>query len=311
MSNTRDSISNKYVRDFVHALEPPPPIAVRYFYSSPLAIDDPLSPLPPPLTSSTSTPKRPSRPFSAFDNVALDKSWLDIRRKLLKLSEQGRGEKSRSRSGTSPSNPSTPQLRPSRTARRNIYDPESKRRSIVGQDAGDLSSESPLRHPRALQLSEENDGGKRDILESIGRDEGFSTSPHVLDPTDPAFMADPPSTTGRPFTRLPSRSDVRSSDVLRPRSTSSKHRTTINDGSDWENDPSLPGEIFERDQSRQRLTTLSKPSGPHDRVPVGVSRLHNVVIPDLQYVTFWTFYFKVIWLIYLEWNQFTGPLSMI
>src|SRR5579871_6775353 len=103
MSNTRDSISNKYVRDVIHALEPPPPIAVRFFYSSPLAIDDPLSPLPPPLTTTTSTPKRPPRPFSSFDNVALESSWLDVRRKLLKLGEQGRGEKSRL--GTSPSNP--------------------------------------------------------------------------------------------------------------------------------------------------------------------------------------------------------------
>lgn len=289
MSNTRDSLSNKYVRDVMHALEPPPPIAVRFFYSSPLTIDDPLAPLPPPLTSATSTPKHYPRPFSTFDNVALDRAWLDVRRKLLKLGEQGRGEKSRSRAGTSPSNPSTPQLRPSRTARRNIYDPESKRRSVVGQDAGDLLSESPRRQPRSSQLNEENDGGNRDSLESTGGDGGLSVSPHVLDLTDTAFMTEPPSTTGRPFTRLPTRSDPRSSDGLRPRSASSRPRLPTNDSYNWGNDPPLSGETPERDRSRQRLTTPSKLSGPHAQVPVGVSRLHNVVIPDLQYVSCYHF----------------------
>ena len=297
MSNTRDSISNKYVRDVIHALEPPPPLTVRFFYSSPLAIDDPLSPLPPPLTSTTSNPKRPPRPFSAFDNVALDKTWLDVRRKLLKLSEQGRGEKSRSRTGASPSNPSTPQLRPSRTARRNVYDPESKRRSVAGQDAGDPSSESPRRQPRGLQLNEEHDDSS-----STGGDGGLSASPQVLDPTDPAFTTDPPSTTGRPFTRLPTRSDLRSADGLRPRSASSRRRPPTNDGYTRENDPSLSGEIPERDQSRQR--PIPKLSGPQAQVPVGVARLHNVVVPDLQYVT--CFHFAVAWLIHLEWNQSTG-----
>jgi hypothetical protein len=286
MSNTRDSISNKYVRDIVHALEPPPPIAVRFFYSSPLAIDDPLSPLPPPLTGATSIPKHPPRPFSTFDNVALDKAWLDVRRKLLKLGEQGRGEKPRSRAGTSPSTPSTPQLRPSRTARRNIYDPESKRRSVAGQDVGDLSSESPRPQPGTSQVNEEHEGVTRDSLESTEGDGGLSVTPHVLDPTDPVFTTDSPSTTARPFTRLPTRSDVRSLDRLRPRSTSNRPQPPTNDSYNWGNDPSLSGETPERDRSRQPLTTLSKLSGPHAQVAVGVSRLHNVIIPELQYVTY-------------------------
>ena len=285
MSNTRDSISNKYVRDIVHASEPPPPVAVRFFYSSPLAIDDPLSPLPPPLTGATSTPKHPPRPFSAFDNVALNEAWLDVRRKLLKLGEQGRGEKPRSRAGTSPSTPSTPQLKPSRTAKRNNYDPESKRRSIAGQDAGDLSSESPRRQPRTSQVNEEHDGGKRDNLESTEGDGRFSVSPHVLDPTDPAFATDTPSTTARPFTRLPSRSEARSSPRLRPRSASNRPHPPTNDSYNWGSDPLPSGGTPERDRSRQRLMTLSKLSGPHAQVAVGVSRLHNVIIPELQYVT--------------------------
>jgi len=285
MSNTRDSISNKYVRDVIHAVEPPPPIAVRFFYSSPLAIDDPLAPIPPPVTGAASTPRRPPRPFSALDNVALDRAWLDVRRQLLKLGEQGRGEKSISKTGTSSSYPSTPQLRPSRTARRNIYDPESKRRSLVGQDAGDLLSESPRRQPRTSQVIHEPIGAKRDSLDSTGGDEGLSAFPHVLDPTDAAFSVDSPSTTGRPFTRLPSRTDVRSSDRARPRSTSSRSRPPANDSSNWGDDLSLSGGTPERDQSIQRPTTRSKPLPPHAQVPVGVSRLHNVIIPDLQYVT--------------------------
>ena len=55
---------NQYVREILHAPEPAPPITVRFFYTSPLAIDDPLSPLPPPVTGSGNLSKAPPRAFS-------------------------------------------------------------------------------------------------------------------------------------------------------------------------------------------------------------------------------------------------------
>lgn len=278
-----DSISNRYVRDILHPQERPPPIAVRYFYTSPFAIDDPLSPLPPPVPGGTTAPKRPPKPFSTFDNAELNRAWLDVRKKLLKLGELGRGEKSRSRAGTTTSNPGTPRLRPTGTARRNIYDPDSKRRSIIGQD-GDGVAESP-RRARPSPAHEELESVKRRSAELINVDDGLSSSLRALDPTDPSFAVDEPTTSGRPFTRLPSRTEGRSVDRSRPRSSSNRPQPQANDSYNWGDDPLQSGTSAENDQSKKKAAAGLRPSGPHAKVAVGVSRLHNVVIPDLQYVT--------------------------
>ncbi|CAD0028024.1 unnamed protein product [Aureobasidium pullulans] len=87
------SSTNQYIRQILHHSEAPPPVKARFFYTSPLAIDDPLSPLPPSAqTAQTTYAKLPPRPFSEFDNTALDKAWHDLRRKLLRYNEE-RGEK--------------------------------------------------------------------------------------------------------------------------------------------------------------------------------------------------------------------------
>lgn len=65
-----------------HSLRPsepsidPPKIRAQFFYSSALPIDDPLSRVPPPTSSSTTALARvPPRPFSVFDNTALEAAW--------------------------------------------------------------------------------------------------------------------------------------------------------------------------------------------------------------------------------------------
>lgn len=68
---------------FTHrASEPsllPPPLRAHFFYSSALPIDDPLSPVPPPSSSSHTIPSKvPPRPFSLVDNTALEESWRII-----------------------------------------------------------------------------------------------------------------------------------------------------------------------------------------------------------------------------------------
>ena len=54
-----------------------PPLRTQFFYSSPLPIDDPLTPVPPPSGDGSST-KHPPRPFSTFDNNALEEAWLGL-----------------------------------------------------------------------------------------------------------------------------------------------------------------------------------------------------------------------------------------
>jgi hypothetical protein len=272
MARPRESASAQYVRDVLHPQEAPPPVTVRYFYTSPLAIDDPLSPLPPPLTGPSATYRSPPRPFSTYDNAALDKAWLEVRKKLLKNAEQNGGEKSRSRGGTMSSGSGS---LPRGLAGRHISVTESKRRSLVGPLGSPRAPESPRQRPQRVPSTEDIPGVKKIIRsEAWAGDESLSSSLRVLDPADSSLPTDSPSITGNPFIRAPSRTNVR--DTPRPRSTSRPVPLTT-DSYDWDHPTGTAAE-----QSRQRDSVCSKASGPSANVPVGVSRLHNVVLPDLE-----------------------------
>lgn len=58
----------------------PPKARAQFFYLSSLPIDDPLTPLPQPSGSSSSTnAKVPPQPFSGKDNIALEEAWRGLR----------------------------------------------------------------------------------------------------------------------------------------------------------------------------------------------------------------------------------------
>ncbi|MCJ1466677.1 hypothetical protein MMC07_005297 [Pseudocyphellaria aurata] len=73
--------SNIFTRRASEVSADPPNIRAHFFYSSALPIDDPLSPVPPPSTSSSTGPSKvPPRPFSIFDNTALEEAWQIIQK---------------------------------------------------------------------------------------------------------------------------------------------------------------------------------------------------------------------------------------
>jgi hypothetical protein len=86
MATETPSIPGSYARDPLDfQSRAPPPVAARYFYASPLPIDDPLSPIPPPNAAAAAggtyyKPQAP-RPFSQFDNEALEKEWEVVRKR--------------------------------------------------------------------------------------------------------------------------------------------------------------------------------------------------------------------------------------
>ena len=69
--------------------------------------------------------------------------------------------------------------------------------------------------------------------------------------------------------------------VKRSRSTSVRPVTRKLDSYDWEDPPPVDAAVQPHEQIRQ-AEVQSRASGPTAKVPVGVSRLHEVVIPDLQ-----------------------------
>ncbi len=71
--------SNTFTHQSSEISNLPPPLKAHFFYSSALPIDDPLSPVPPPSSSSNTNPSKvPPRPFSVYDNTALEEAWQII-----------------------------------------------------------------------------------------------------------------------------------------------------------------------------------------------------------------------------------------
>ena len=147
----------------------------RFFYTSPVPIDDPLSPLPPPANATNVPIRLPPKPFSQHDNTALEKAWLELRKKILKYQEQ-RGEKSAHKSeerarkssqdsseGKRPSvgKPATPRARFPRTSLSQVDTPpevetDSDAFEIIGLLAEinyqEVTPDGSLRHPVFIRL---------------------------------------------------------------------------------------------------------------------------------------------------------------
>ena len=73
--------SNRFIRRASAVSELPPKITPRFFYSSALPIDDPLSPLPPPSSNPTPSKVAPL-PFSHHDNTALEEAWQSLNKEI-------------------------------------------------------------------------------------------------------------------------------------------------------------------------------------------------------------------------------------
>lgn len=240
MVNT--SAANQYVRQVLHQpADPPPPIHARFFYTSPLPIDDPLSPVPPAGGSESYWTKQPPRPFSEYDNEALNKSWLELRRKILKFNEE-RGEKEASREGSRARGRASSSL-------------------VRGERSGSGSKGSAAKAKAAKHAA----SGLSQVNVPPDEEEVVVDAPDSA--TEPGTSHD---TTGRPFTRLPSHKKDSGSFSRPTRPTVKTHDTY-----EWEDSSHLA----DRSPAPEKRKQVDK--SPVDKVAVGVSRLHQVEMPDL------------------------------
>ena len=277
MSRLPATASAQYVRDVLHLHEAPPPITIRYFYTSPLAIDDPLSPLPPPLTASATGYRSAPRPFSLYDNSALENAWLNVRKQLLKYVEQNSGEKLKSTAATSASRAVS---QTQTLTVRNLAVGDSKGRSLAGSLGSQRAPESPRQTPQRVPSAEEIAGSRRTRARPATSGIHTSNPIYDLDPSGSSLPSESAFTTGNPFIRAPSRSNLRG--PSRPRS-SSRPVPQLSDSYNWGEDEAPLDGLEER--APQHEYVEAKAYGLTAKVPVGVSRLHNVVFPDLQYAT--------------------------
>lgn len=259
------SPANQYIREILHTAEAPPPIPVRYFYTSPLAIDDPLSPLPPPLTTSSTARRLPPRPFSEYDNEAINETWLDLRKTILKHNEE-LGEKRRS---DVPGTPTIPAVARLKRKRGESASSEAEHGAAQGKDIPRARSSSRGQYSRSAEGLE-----GRPRSNSGVRGPTLSASLKALEPGSVSPSLEP-TTTGTPFIRAPARGKVPHAQP--PGSTEERRRPVPQelDSYKWdeEMEPALPG-LKDKAPARR-----PKPkAGPSAKVPVGVSRLHHVVM---------------------------------
>jgi hypothetical protein len=260
------SPANQYIREVLHSAEAPPEITARYFYTSPLAIDDPLSPLPPLVQSSANARKQPPRPFSEYDNEAINNTWLNLRKKILRLNEEV-GEKRRS--VDSPGSPAYPAVLRLKRKRGGSASRDDSRGSPHGTDIP-----SPRSSSKGFYLHSVEDA----MRPSSG---GTTQSPTLSSPlkaheaTENALPAES-TTTGTPFIRAPLRGNSFHAGTSAPIEGRIRPVPHEQDSYRWDHDmePALPGL---KDKTPVRRPTKPKP-GPSAKVPVGVSRLHHVVM---------------------------------
>lgn len=251
------SAMNQYIRQVLHHHEAPPAAKARFFYTSTLPIDDPLSPLPPPATTGSAPTKLPPRPFSEYDNDALDEAWHELRSKIWKYQEE-RGEKA-----------NTEELKTLGKGKGR------KDALIAGRPPSRSDASGRSRNKNAAAALASPQDGKRSTSADYRR--------HVKSSLDalngPALTADidASDTTGHPFIRAPSRRNVAQASKERE-SSLPRPPTTRPDSYNWGDRTGMLGlDSFKEPEPEVRQT-----KGPSAKVPVGISRLHNVVMPDLQ-----------------------------
>jgi len=258
--------SHRFARDDSHT-QKAPPINIRFFYSSPLIIDDPLSPLPPPTTSTTTAVYLAPRPFSQYDNTELERAWNDLHQKtLLHNGERDLEKAAAARAIVEKSEPrsSSQYLREARTWPRE----PSQSRSRQGSGSG-VPTNSPVnRELTSGHVARRSIDGHHDTgtgrLRAASRTSLSSTPPLPELAGGDGTNVDTSSEglTGMPFARAPTRTDV----------FSSSKRSSLNLDKELE-----IGTAGVKDDIIPVVPMISKV-----KVPVGVSRLHHVVMPDLQ-----------------------------
>lgn len=290
--------------------EDPPKVRAQFFYSSALPIDDPLSAIPPPQSNKSTGPSRvPPKAFSLLDNIALEEAWQ-------KYQEKQAGEKADARQHMAVQQSHTKVSRYEQSAR----DMEENVASKPGRDAGDTTKEimpftftseehnmgvkdaySSLQQVSAVpipgkQIYTAQITGSTLSTKDPSPEQGGSSAPEAQLPIqEDRFSGDgqrkrasaelnygsSPSqrnTTGRPFARAPTRIWPSKSP---PRDPPVLQRQEREDDSIRPFSSRGLGDVKQQNRHRRHS---SVPSHVIDSVmvPVGVSRLHFVEIPELQ-----------------------------
>ncbi|KAL2429697.1 phospholipase [Exophiala dermatitidis] len=267
----------------------PPKVKAQFFYVSSLPIDDPLSPLPP--VSADKTTRLPPQPFSVRDNAALEEAWQSFQESEV-VSECDKN--ARARRNFARGVFSFPEFRKTAAASGN-KSPVGQSPSIANKGTGppeeadvmldpdsgagsgpkpvdeqELNEDRDLRDQPAKHKRRFSPFRHRHKAEERDRDD----SPNPVQTNDSRENSSRPNTSsnsnisGRPFARPPSGRDISSASAY---------------GGSW---PPLDESDLDSSKGRSRTHSSGRDGRKEAQqkklfVPVGVSRLHLVELPDL------------------------------
>ncbi|KAL8998540.1 MAG: hypothetical protein Q9188_006077 [Gyalolechia gomerana] len=310
-----------------------PFLRAQFLYSSPLPIDDPLSPIPPPSSKPVTASRVSPRPFSVADNKALEEAW-QLLQQTKKERHAAKRKRSRSKQDRVPR--ATEAAHPEANSFSQLVEkeetevaPKELRHSPTDPHLVLCDNPDHIPFDAALPMNpdeighEELEAGipKKDRTlfrrqGKVGRDEETDQSPptgrlsrHFKRPSIDAPYGSSPSerdTTGTPFLRVASRLRSRSRSRLRnsPKNEAQTDGTVSasegiepigarNDRSEGHfeeegfgqtgTDSDVGSPVHRSHAAKnERRSSYQRKDAQQITVPVGVSRLHLVEIPDLK-----------------------------
>ena len=310
--------SNVFTRRASTVSADAPSIRAQFFYSSPMPIDDPLSPVPPPSTKASTGPRVPPRPFSVADNKALEEQW-----QLLQNADiQSRGSASKEDLNEIPdtaslaaSNSLAEKIEQAASQSHSPTDPHLALcdnpahipfdtampvdRDEIGRDEFDAGVPKKHRSPfHKHAKGEGDDTGESSSLKksSLHRKHPSADTPYGSSPSER-------DTTGTPFLRVASRLRSRSRSPKPPKAEPQTVDGTMEKfepddgarpaGADEQPEEPVPAPMeTESDVDSllcrsnaarsRRHSSVRRKDSKQITVPVGVSRLHLVEMPALK-----------------------------
>ncbi|KAL8941596.1 MAG: hypothetical protein Q9216_002147 [Gyalolechia sp. 2 TL-2023] len=327
--------SNVFTRRASTVSADAPAVRAQFFYSSPLPIDDPLSPIPPPSSKPVTASRVSPRPFSVADNKALEEAW-QRRQQAKKERHDAKRQRSRSNRDRISRTTETPHPEaasfsfPGQLAEKEGTEVAPKEARHSPTDPHLVLCDNPDHIPFDAALPINPDEIGHDELEAgipkkyrtpfrrpekVGRDgESDQSQPtgrlsrHFKRPSIDAPYGSSPSerdTTGTPFlraaSRLRSRSRLRNSPkneaqtdgpaspgediepIGAPKIQSEGHFQEDDAFGQTETDSDVGSPVRRsNDAKTKRRSPFQRKNAKQLTVPVGVSRLHLVEIPDLK-----------------------------
>lgn len=285
----------------------PPPIKTQFFYVSSILLDDPLSPLPPISSNTKSSLAHQPQPFSVRDNAALKHAWQGIEHLLASTSRKDAvasqrprvGERGRTLGelvrfprfkGDGKSPGAAPRSRDgaSASAVRDSADlPMVKPVELLSSTTVTTSSQKNLKKPSTREddgSSSDDEGTERDSRRRYRRSTSLRTrkaqeesaASSVLSPVLQIDAEADTDVSGRPFARAPTLRAPNDQEDLDKvaRSAQTEFDRGATGGSQTPASQS---------KSRQAVPCQDEVGKEEESVfiPVGVSRLHLVEMPDL------------------------------